>query len=116
MVLVGEKRAAFQFQSAQAGSLVIAGFSAFRLPSSRKREISSATNSLSRLAVDVSNFFGAALILTVLLLFLFLLQEILFQREGFNALAVGQRICGNVGGIKPEKTVKHLNHTYGTVN
>lgn len=93
VVLVGEERAVFQFQ---AGSVAVARFSAFGLHSSRKREIrcQAPTNSLDRLVVDVPNFSGAVLILTVLLLFLFLLQEVFLQREGFNALAGGQRICG----------------------
>lgn len=102
MVLVGEKRAVFQFNSVTVGLVVIGLFSAFSLHRSRKRGISSKadTNGLNSFVVDVSNFSGTALILTVLLLFLFLLQEIFFQRERFNALVVGQRICGNVGGIK----------------
>lgn len=102
MVLVGEKRAVFQFNSVTVGLVVIGLFSAFSLHRSRKRGISSkaGTNGLNSFVVDVSNFSGTALILTVLLLFLFLLQEIFFQRERFNALVVGQRICGNVGGIK----------------
>lgn len=96
---MGEERAAFQFQ---AGSVVIARFSAFALHSSSKREIrcQAPTNGLDRLVVDMPNFSGAALNLTVLLLFLFLLQEVFLQREGFNSLAGGQRICGNVGEIK----------------
>lgn len=102
MVLVGEKRAVFQFNSVTVGLVVIGLFSAFSLHRSRKRGISSkaGTNGLNSFVVDVSNFSGTALILTVLLLFLFLLQEIFFQRERFNALVVGQRICGNAGGIK----------------
>lgn len=100
MVLVGEKRAVFQFRSVKVGLVVNGHFSAFSLHSSRKREMvwadgqrgissKAATNSLNSFVVDVSSFSGAALILSVLLLFLFLLQEILFQRERFNALVVG---------------------------
>lgn len=113
MVLMGEKRAVFQFKSVKVGLVVAGHSSAFSLHRSRKseivwsggqREISSraGTNSLNSFVVDVSNFSGTALVLT-LLLFLFLLQEIFFQCEGFNALVVGQRICGNVERIIWEK-------------
>lgn len=83
MVLVGEKRAAFQFKSVKVGLVVIAHFSAFSLQiiwADGQREISSKadTNSLNSFVVDVSDFSGTALIFTVLLIFLFLLQEIFF--------------------------------------
>lgn len=103
MVLVGEKRAV------KAGWVVVGLLPAFS-PDSRRRAIIGAdgqrevrseagTHRLDSSVVDATKFSGTALILAVLLLFLFPLQEIFFQREGFDALAVGQQICAKVGGI-----------------
>lgn len=117
MVLVGEKRAVFQFAGGKVGMEMMA-LLAFRLHGGRRREISSeaATDGLDSFVVDASNVPGAALIPTMLLLFLFLLQEVFLQRERFVALVVGQRLCGDVGRVQPRgKNQVYIFHTWTTV-
>lgn len=96
MVLVGEERAVTRFKAGLGVSRELSGFGL----DSRGRgasfwaEVSPETGSsgLDGSAVDVSDLSGSALILLVLLLFLFLLQEIFLQSELFDVLGVGQRI------------------------
>lgn len=96
MVLVGEERAVTRFEAGLEVSRELSGFGL----DSRGRgasswaEVSPGTSGsgLDGSAVDVSDLSGTALVLLVLLLFLFLLQEIFFQSELFDVLGVGQRI------------------------
>lgn len=94
VVLVGEEGDVSEFQSVEVGLVVVDSFSArlpiaFVLHGARERLIRAnglskicskpCTHSLDRLVVHVSDLLGSALILTVLLLLLFLPQEIFLQ-------------------------------------
>lgn len=94
MVLVGEEGDVSQLESVEVGLVVVDSFSGrlpigFVLHGARRRRIGanwqreirskSCTDSLNRFVAHVSDLLGAVLVLAVLLLLLFLLQEIFLQ-------------------------------------
>lgn len=105
VVLMGEEGDMSQFESMEVRLLVVCSvcaglLTAFTLHGARQSNIrenrqseicsKSCTNSLNRFVVHVSDFLGAVLILAVLLLLLFLLQEIFLQSQRFDVLIVRQ--------------------------